>query len=124
MLRWAEATAYGAGGGLIVEAVVTYGRLRTWQQARHAARVAGDQLPRIGKFVDPSADSLAALFRVMLGAAAGWMLHAEITGVYAAVTVGASAPALLAQLGRGTTPTDALRGEPPGLEPVREESTP
>ncbi|GGW94836.1 hypothetical protein [Streptomyces noursei] len=132
MLRWAEATAYGAGGGLIVEAVVTYGRLRAWQQARHAARVADDRLPRIGKFVDPPADSLAALFRVMLGSVAGWLLHAEITGVYAAVTVGASAPALLAQLGRATTATDALRAnepsgspaqaDPPELDPVREAS--
>ncbi|MFJ9714148.1 hypothetical protein [Streptomyces sp. NPDC101234] len=138
MLRWAEAAAYGAGGGLIVEAVVTYGRLHAWQQARHEARMADDQLPRVGKFVDPPADSLAAFFRVMLGAAAGWLLHAEITGVYAAVTVGASAPALLAQLGRATTATDALRGEPrgeepsgfpaqvepPGLDPVRGEATP
>ena len=108
MLIWAEAMASGAGGGLIAEAVVTFGRLHAWQQARHAARAVADPLPRIDAFVDPPADSLAALFRVVLGGAAGWLLHAEVTGVYAAVAVGASAPALLAQVGRATTVTEAL----------------
>jgi hypothetical protein len=112
MLTWAEAAVCGAGGGLIVEVVVTFGRLRDWQQARHAARATAGQLPRIGKFVDPLADSLAALFRVALGCTAAWLLHEEVTGVYAAVTVGASAPALLAQLGRATTTADALRAGP------------
>ncbi|GAA3086070.1 hypothetical protein GCM10020000_85820 [Streptomyces olivoverticillatus] len=136
MLTWVEATACGAGGGLIVEAVVTFGRLHAWQQARHASRAAADQLPRIGEFVDPLADSLAALFRVALGGTAAWLLHAEVTGVYAAVTVGASAPALLAQMGRATTAADAPRGGlggersdstalpgPPEPPPVREEMT-
>ncbi|WP_329611752.1 hypothetical protein [Kitasatospora herbaricolor] len=114
MLTWAEAGACGAAGGLIVEAVVTFGRLHAWQQARHAARAAGDQLPRMAEFVDPLADSLAALFRVLLGCVAAWALHDQIIGVYAAVVVGASAPALLAQIGRAATPADALR--PPGEE--------
>ncbi|MEW2621367.1 hypothetical protein [Streptomyces sp. NPDC048106] len=112
MLTWVQATACGAGGGLIVEAVVTFGRLHAWQQARHTARSAGRRLPRLGKFIDPLADPLAALFRLALGGAAAWLLHDEITGVYAAVTVGASAPALLAQLGRATTAAEALQGEP------------
>jgi hypothetical protein len=116
MLMWIEAAAYGAGGGLITEAVVTFGRLHAWQQARHTARAAAAPLPRLGMFVDPFADSLAALLRVALGGAAGWLLHAEITGVYAAVTVGASAPALLAQVGRSTTPAEALHG-PGGAQP-------
>ncbi|MER6736515.1 hypothetical protein [Streptomyces puniciscabiei] len=114
MLTWVEATACGAGGGLIVEAVVTFGRLHAWQQARHTARSAVKRLPQIGEFIDPLADSLAALFRVALGGTAAWLLHDEITGVYAAVTVGASAPALLAQLGRATTATEALQGGPGG----------
>ncbi|MDT0545999.1 MULTISPECIES: hypothetical protein [unclassified Streptomyces] len=117
MLTWFEATACGAGGGLIAEAVVTFGRLRDWQQARHTARVAGVTLPGIDAFVDPLADSLAALFRVVLGGAAGLLLHTEVTGMYAAVMVGASAPALLAQLGRATTTADALRDRPGGDEP-------
>jgi hypothetical protein len=117
MLTWAEAMACGAGGGLLAEAIVTFGRLNAWQQARHAARSVADPLPRISAFVDPPADSLAALFRLVLGGVAGWLLHAEVTGVYAAVIVGASAPALLAQVGRATTAADALRGGPIGQEP-------
>lgn len=113
MLSWIGAAACGAGGGLIVEAVTTFGRLNDWQQARHAARTAGNQLPRIDRFIDPLADSLAALFRVALGSVAAWLLHDEVTGVYAAVTVGASAPALLAQVGRATTRADVLHA---GLE--------
>ncbi|CAM5548301.1 hypothetical protein BOQ63_005830 (plasmid) [Streptomyces viridifaciens] len=111
MLGWWEAAACGAGGGLIAEAVVTYGRLKTWQQARHAARATAAPLPRLVVFVDPLADSIAALLRVLLGGAAGWLLHVQITGVYA---VGASAPALLAQVGRAATPTEALRGPDSG----------
>jgi len=112
MLTWIEATACGAGGGLIAEAVVTFGRLRDWQQARHAARAATETLPDVGSFIDPLADSLTALFRVALGGTAGWLLHTEVTGMYAAVMVGASAPALLAQVGRAATPADALRDRP------------
>lgn len=121
MLTWIEVTACAAGGGLIVEAVVTFGRLHAWQRARHAMRAMDGPIPGIGAFVDPLADSLTALFRVVLGAAAGWLLHGEVTGVYAAVTVGASAPALLAQVGRAATAADALRsrgdGEPGGSAP-------
>lgn len=122
MLTWVEAAAYGAGGGLIIEAVVTFGRLHAWQQARHAARTVGDPLPGIGAFVDPLADPLSALLRVVLGGTAGWLLHAEVSGVYAAVTVGASAPALLAQVGRATSTTAVLRAEPgPSVLPPRGE---
>ncbi|MFF7994784.1 hypothetical protein ACFZDG_34060 [Kitasatospora xanthocidica] len=137
MMTWAEAMACGAGGGLIAEAVVTFGRVRAWQQARHAQRAVAGDIPAIGAFIDPPADGLAALFRVLLGGMAGWLLHSEVTGVYAAVAVGASAPALLAQLGRSTTADGTLQkapgdqdpgASPPlpnsGLPPVPEEATP
>ncbi|MGW6239784.1 hypothetical protein ACWGBX_30355 [Streptomyces sp. NPDC055037] len=117
MLTWIEAAACGAGGGLIAEAVVTLGRLREWQQARHTARANAEALPDVGRFVDPLADSLAALLRVALGGAAGWLLHTEVTGMYAAVMVGASAPALLAQVGRAATPAEALGDRSGGDEP-------
>ncbi|MFD0366928.1 hypothetical protein [Streptomyces sp. NPDC127114] len=109
MLSGAEGALYGAGGGLVVEAVVTFGRLHAWQQARHAARVAAEALPKLGAYVDVPADSLAALFRVVLGCAAGWLLHGELGGMLAAVAVGASAPAVLAQMGSATTVTEALQ---------------
>lgn len=111
MLTWAEGVAYGAGGGVIVEAVVTYGRLNAWQQARHTARAAAVALPPIGTVIDPLADSLAALLRLVLGGAAGWLLHDQVSGVFAAVAVGASAPALLAQIGRSTTAAEAVRAD-------------
>lgn len=119
MLSWAEGALYGAGGGLVVEAVVTFGRLHAWQQARHAARVATEALPQLGTYIDPPADSLAALFRIVLGGAAGWLLHGELAGVFAAVAVGASAPAVLAQMGSATTVTEALQaGAAPGAAPA------
>ncbi|MFI9025387.1 hypothetical protein [Streptomyces sp. NPDC053560] len=115
MLSWAEGALYGAGGGLIVEAVVTFGRLHAWQQARHAARVATEVLPQLSTYIDPPADALAALFRIVLGGAAGWLLHGELAGVYAAIAVGASAPAVLAQMGSATTMAEALQtGAAPG----------
>ncbi|MGP3757432.1 hypothetical protein B046DRAFT_06112 [Streptomyces sp. LamerLS-316] len=115
MLSGAEGALYGAGGGLVVEAVVTFGRLHAWQQARHVSRVAGDVLPKLGAYIDPPADSLAALFRVVLGCAAGWLLHGELGGMLAAVAVGASAPAVLAQMGSATTVAEALQlGPAPG----------
>lgn len=116
MLTWIEAAACGAGGGLVAEAVITYGRLSAWQQARHSARAAAEPPPRIGAFVDPLADSLIALLRVGLGCAAGWLLHTEVNGMYAAVTVGASAPVLLAQIGRATSTAGVLRAGPGGHE--------
>lgn len=129
MLTWAEGALCGAGGGLMVEAVVTFGRLHAWQQARHLARAVAEPLPSIGAFIDPPADSLAALFRVVLGGAAGWLLHGEVAGVFAAVAVGASAPAMLAQVGRAASP-EALRAGPaaegpagpPELDPAQEEA--
>ncbi|MFB9467132.1 hypothetical protein [Streptomyces cinereospinus] len=119
MLSWAEGALYGAGGGFVVEAVVTFGRLPAWQQTRHAARVSGEALPRLGTYVDPPADALAALFRIVLGGAAGRLLHSERAGVSAAVAVGASTPAVLARTGSATTVTEALRaGAAPGASPA------
>jgi hypothetical protein len=112
MLSWSVAVGYGAAGGLIVEAAFIWRWLYTWQQARHVAAVEGKPRPTIGKFVDPAADMAVAISRAALGAAAGGLLHAEVTGIYAAVTVGASAPALLASLGRATTGFEGPRIEP------------
>jgi hypothetical protein len=84
----------------------------------------GRALPSIGAFIDPPAGSLAALFRVALGGAAGWLLHTDISGMYAAVMVGASAPALLAQVGRAATPAEAIRARPGDDEPGRTASLP
>ncbi|WP_327714255.1 hypothetical protein OG381_01625 [Streptomyces sp. NBC_00490] len=104
--------AYGATGGLVVEIVVFYGRIAAWQTARHRALAKGkrgEQLPRFDKYVDPPSDVLAALTRLSLGAGAGWIFAPQLTGALAAVAVGASAPALLRQLGSART-LQALAG--------------
>jgi hypothetical protein len=51
---------------------------------------------------------------------AGWLLHDEITGMYAALAVGASAPALLASIGRATTPAEIIGRLPDGPPPLEE----
>jgi hypothetical protein len=98
-MDWAAAAALGMVGGGIVEAVAFWGNLAAWQQARHVARRRGRRLPPVTRYVDPAADALAAVTRLVLGAAAALILHTQISGVVTAIAVGASAPALLAQLG-------------------------
>lgn len=98
-MDWRQAIAFGATGGLIVELINLWGNLISWQSARHAAREKSVQpLPSIKKYIDVLADTLVALTRVALGAGAGWVFHDQVTGTTAAIAVGASAPAVLAQL--------------------------
>jgi hypothetical protein len=98
------AIALGAAGGAIAEAVDRWADLADWQRARHAARLSQEVPPALTRYIDPLADGLVALTRLAMGAAVGWLFHSEISGVSAAIAVGATAPALLAQVGaaRGT----------------------
>jgi hypothetical protein len=110
-VNWAFAAMYGALGGGVIEAVVFYGRLSAWQSARHRALARNSRhLPRIQKYIDPLSDTLAALTRLGLGAIAGALFHWQITGAYAAIAVGASAPALLLQFGAARSVHDAIQG--------------
>jgi hypothetical protein len=115
-MLWPDAMCYGAAGGLITEAADLLVRLRAWQQASHAAREKGRKPPVILKFIDPRPDTAVAVVRAVLGCAAGWLLHDQISGMYAAGAVGASAPAVIAALGRvSITPESlhiALNGQP------------
>lgn len=99
MLSWYAAVGYGAVGGLIVEAVMFWGRLRAWQEARHLALASNGARPTLREFIDPWPDLAVATTRALLGCVVGFVLHGELTGAYAAVAVGASAPALLTQFG-------------------------
>lgn len=108
MLSLYTAIGYGAVGGLTVEALVTWKRLIAWQDARHSALAARKVAPTLSQYIDPLPDLLVAVSRAALGCGAGWLLRGEMTGVYTAVAVGASAPALLAQLGRAKSPSEAL----------------
>ncbi len=97
-------TALGACGGALVQLIDLSVAVKEWQKARRGALVKRQNLlPKLGVYVDVPADSLVFLTRVALGAVAAFIFHAQIVGATAAVAVGASAPALLRQLG-------ALRG--------------
>jgi hypothetical protein len=112
MLSLSAAIGYGAAGGSAAEAVVVWGRLHAWQLARHAALADGMALPPFTRFIDLGPDLAVAFTRVLLGCMAGWMLHGQVEGMYAALMVGASAPALLASLGRAATPAGVVEHVP------------
>ena len=88
--------------------------LQAWQQARRQAASKRKPLPTFASFVDPFPDALVAISRAALGCVAGLVLRSEVTGFYAALIAGASAPALLASLGRATTPAEVFRAEVAG----------
>jgi hypothetical protein len=100
-MDWPTAAALGAAGGAVVEAISAWENLTTWQKDRHHARTDPHRpLPKLtAGYFDPLADTLVALTRLILGAAAGVLLHMQVTGAVAAIAVGAAAPALLRQLG-------------------------
>jgi len=103
MLSWSAAGVYGAAGGLVVELVMVWQRLLGWQRACREAMSRGTPRPGIKNYFDPGPDALVALTRTALGFVAGWCLHTEVTGIYAALTLGASAPAVLANLAKAAT---------------------
>jgi len=109
MISLSVAAGYGALGGLVTEALSFWQQLRTWQQARHQAISEKKPKPQFGSFVDPLPDGLVAVTRAALGCATGLLLRSEVSGTYAALIVGASAPALLASLGKATTLAWVLR---------------
>lgn len=94
------AVGLGAVGGAIIEILYVWSSLTAWQQARKKARAKKRaELPSLGEYLDPVADSLVAVTRLALGAAACLLFKDQITGGMAAIAVGASAPALLRQVG-------------------------
>jgi hypothetical protein len=110
-MDWRLAIAFGAAGGLIVEVINLWGNLISWQSARHTARAKSEHpLPSIKKYIDMPADTLVALTRVALGAGAGWLFHGQVTGTTAAIAVGASAPAVLAQLATVRSVRELVQG--------------
>lgn len=106
-MDWLVVTVLGACGGAVVQLVDLAVSAREWQKARHEAlaerRV---PMPRLAAYVDVPADSLVFLTRLALGAVAGFIFHGQVDGATAAVAVGASAPALLRQLGALHNPGD------------------
>lgn len=124
--------ALGAAGGSLRGLVDAYNQVVAWQAARRDHRrrpaVRGSEVPRLTEYVDPVPDSVATAFHMALGAAGAAMfgLSGQITGAYAAIAVGISAPALLTQIGRVQSVSETLAGpatpartpEPPRLAGV------
>lgn len=99
-MDWLAVTALGACGGAIVQLIDLAVSAKEWRKARHEALIKRQTpVPKLGVYVDVPADSLVFLTRLVLGAVAGIIFHGQVEGATAAVAVGASAPAMLKQLG-------------------------
>jgi hypothetical protein len=112
MLEAVDAAVYGALGGLLVEGVIFSGNVIGWQDASHRAARSGDnERPPMSGYIQPIPDLLAALTRALLGAVLGFAFHGQVTGALAAVAIGVSGPAVVAQL--GATALSSRIGGPP-----------
>ena len=96
-MDWQTITGLGACGGALVTVVAFSADVTSWQRARRMARIKGERLPSLAGFVDLPADSLSLVTRMALGALAGLLFRAQVSGAQAAIAVGAAAPALLTQ---------------------------
>ncbi|GAA3507302.1 hypothetical protein [Streptomyces showdoensis] len=109
----------GAAGGLLRGALDLYTRFVSWQGDRRAyrqltpAEAAEGEAPRFKAYFDPAVDTAAALVHSVMGAGAAVLFGTtgQITGGYAALVVGISAPMLLTQLGRIQSVNEAVTGE-------------
>jgi hypothetical protein len=112
-MKCPEAVMLGVAGGAIVQLIALWGSMTTWQKARHDLLMDSMRpLPALTSYIDPLADTLVALTRLCMGALAGLMFHDQITGITAAIAVGASGPALLAQFGAGRISSSSYAEEP------------
>lgn len=99
-MNWLTVICLGAAGGAIVSVVAFCGDVFSWQQTRRAAHLKrAAELPTLRKHVDPWPDLVALITRIILGVLAGVVFRSQMTTPLAAFAVGASAPALLTQLG-------------------------
>ncbi|MEU6763883.1 hypothetical protein ABZ916_15340 [Streptomyces sp. NPDC046853] len=111
----------GAAGGLLRGALDVYTRFVSWQADRRAHRQltasgeAQGEAPQFQVYFDPSVDIAAAVVHSVMGAGAAVLFGTtgQISGAYAALVVGLSAPMLLTQLGRIQTVNEAVTGERP-----------
>ncbi|MFD7283530.1 hypothetical protein ACFV80_42715 [Streptomyces sp. NPDC059862] len=103
----------GAAGGLLRGAVDLYTRFVSWQTARRACRQSARQAPRLQEYFDPSTDIVAAVVHTVMGAGAAVLFGTtgQISGEYAALVVGMSAPMLLTQLSRVQAVNEAVTGD-------------
>lgn len=103
----------GAAGGLLRGAVDLYSRFVSWQTVRLDCRQSARQAPRFQEYFDPSTDIVAPVLHTLMGAGAAVLFGTtgQISGEYAALVVGMSAPMLLTQLTRIQTVNEAVTGD-------------
>jgi hypothetical protein len=125
----------GAAGGLLRGVLDVYTRFVSWQTDRRAHRqlvAAGasqGESPKFQVYFDPSVDAAAAVVHSVMGAGTAVLFGTtgQISGEYAALVVGLSAPMLLTQLGRIQTVNEAVTSDrqPAGAtEPAAESVAP
>ncbi|MFL9654124.1 hypothetical protein ACJ7VE_10450 [Streptomyces sp. PB17] len=108
----------GAAGGALRGLLDVYSRFLDWQADRRANRQLPtgqeSEAPRFQEYFDPVADPIAAVVHSAMGAGAAVLLGTtgQVSGAYAAVVVGISAPVILTQLGRVQSVGDAVGGAP------------
>lgn len=102
----------GAAGGLLRGAVDLYTRFVSWQAVRLACLQEAKQAPRFRAYFDPSTDIVAPVVHTVMGSGAAVLFGTtgQISGAYAALVVGMSAPMLLTQLTRVQTVNEAVAG--------------
>jgi hypothetical protein len=106
----------GAAGGLLRGLLDVYTQFMSWQVDRRVHRQVpteqeGDA-PQFGEYYDPVADPIATILHGAMGAGAAVLFGTtgQISGAYAALVVGMSAPMLLTQLSRVQSVSDAITG--------------
>ena len=110
-MNWLTVICLGAAGGAIVTVVGFCADVFAWQQTRRTAYLKRDpKLPTLRAYVDPWPDFVALLTRIVLGVLAGIVFRSQVTTPLAAFAVGASAPALLTQLGNARLAKPADEG--------------
>ena len=118
-MNWLTVIGLCAAGGAIVTVVAFCADVFSWEQTRRAAHLRRDpELPRLGDYIDLFPDVMSCLTRIALGVIAGVVFRSQVTTPLAAFAVGASAPALLTQLGNARLSRQGSEGTaPPGTAP-------
>jgi hypothetical protein len=113
----ADADSAGATGGLLRGILDLYARFLDWRTDRRTHRQARrqDEPPHFQEYFDRGPESIAAVLHTFLGAGASVLFGTtgQISGAYAAIVVGISAPVLLTGLSRIQSVSDALTGDQP-----------
>jgi hypothetical protein len=108
----------GAAGGSLRGFMDAYSQVMTWRTARLDHRKSptseNPEPPLLRDYFDPFPDLVMALGNTALGAiiAGLFAMQGQISGAYAAVAVGLSAPALLNQIGQIPAVSSAVTGTP------------